>query len=320
MLALTVALLVVGVEDPPEGPNVLVMPWSIALGASYGPVLDELLTQAVAERLPEHRVVGLRDVEALLNLELAKDLIGCDDVACAAEIGAALQAEVLIRASMGTVGSRVIAVMKRIDTASGTVVGRVERSMPRDGDIETLIARLADDLLRPERRRFTLRLPGRTHAQWTERVQMLAHGSLKCFTDDECLKLYTRNARAIGFLLTHRDEPATVRAHRPALEARLAYLQGEERRLRESLQAKREPEVKVVEAPATAQPVQVVVVSVPTPPAQSTRTNPPSKKPKLERKKKRAAAAGAAVPNWSRRPAPRKVSHKPATEDKTEAR
>ncbi|MEO1483996.1 MAG: hypothetical protein AAFU77_17935, partial [Myxococcota bacterium] len=265
--------------DGPE-PRVLVMPWSVTLRSEHPPVLDEVLAHQVTEHLPEHRVVGMRDVEALLDLELAKDLIGCDDVACTAEIGLALDADLLVRGSLGTVGRRVIALLKLIDTQEGVVLRRVERSMPVGGDTAGLVERLVQDLFRPRERKFTLQLPGRSYEQWSAKVQRLAYGGVNCDADPQC---YESNADAIRFLLDHRQQPEIIAAHRPALEARAAELQQNAERLREEgpVPPPTAPRVTVIVQP---RPVVAPVVRVPpgvrVPPTRTAKKRqPPMLKP-----------------------------------------
>src|SRR5690349_3537294 len=52
-------------------------------------LLDELLVSELGRRSGV-QVIGASDINALLGLEKMKEAVGCDDVACAAEIGGAL--------------------------------------------------------------------------------------------------------------------------------------------------------------------------------------------------------------------------------------
>lgn len=73
-------------------PKLVIMPLqSSGLAASSVVTLDELLVDFV-RKLGEHEVIGKSDIDAMLGLENLKDQLGCDEVACAAEIGGALGA------------------------------------------------------------------------------------------------------------------------------------------------------------------------------------------------------------------------------------
>ena len=90
-LASLVLLLAVLVPRPSHGqPNrasIVVMPLK---GASFAPrqleAINSLLVLA-ADELGPHRVVTRDDLEAQLSREKLKDLLGCNSVVCAAEIG-----------------------------------------------------------------------------------------------------------------------------------------------------------------------------------------------------------------------------------------
>jgi hypothetical protein len=56
---------------------------------------------AEADRLGGFEVVSGRDVQAMLGFERARELAGCDDLACFAEIGGALGAQRILVSSVG---------------------------------------------------------------------------------------------------------------------------------------------------------------------------------------------------------------------------
>lgn len=77
--------------------------------------LDDVLVQSIRS-LGHYEVLGYSDVNALLGLEKSKDALGCDDVACAVEIGGALESEHVVFGSMGRLGDRISASLTLIDT------------------------------------------------------------------------------------------------------------------------------------------------------------------------------------------------------------
>ncbi len=51
------------------------------------------------------RVTTIADLNAMLQAEAAKDLLDCDDVSCAAEIGGAVGADRILAGSIGRIGN-----------------------------------------------------------------------------------------------------------------------------------------------------------------------------------------------------------------------
>jgi hypothetical protein len=116
LLALLVALPAgaakLAVFAPPAGP-----------GVSAKEALA--LTDAVAGAASRagHDVVTEQQLAALVGLEQAKQMAGCDAGACAAEIGAALGVDAVVNVSYGKVGQSIVVAVKRTDVKGGS--GRV---------------------------------------------------------------------------------------------------------------------------------------------------------------------------------------------------
>ncbi len=94
-------------------------------------ILDELLIGEIALH-DSYEVIGASDINALLGLERMKEAMGCDDVACAAEIGGALGAEYLVAGSIGELGGEIILTLKLIAVGEQAAKGRVTLNAPRD--------------------------------------------------------------------------------------------------------------------------------------------------------------------------------------------
>src|SRR5512142_3238640 len=105
-----------------DRPKLVVMPLQ-ASGLSEPAVkmLDELLVDSV-RRLGKHQVIGKTDIDTMLGLENMKDQLGCDDVACAAQIGGALGADLLLAGRVAKLGESIIIVLKLIDAKKQEVL------------------------------------------------------------------------------------------------------------------------------------------------------------------------------------------------------
>ncbi len=120
----------------------------VAIAALYaslfplaGPTADEqvlttLLAQ-VAARAPECDVVSRREITQLLDVEGNRQTIGCDSTteACAAEIAAALGAELVVRGELSThEGERVLA----LTVLHTRELGRTQRALVRAPSVSAL--------------------------------------------------------------------------------------------------------------------------------------------------------------------------------------
>ncbi|MBI3178391.1 MAG: hypothetical protein HYZ27_01945 [Deltaproteobacteria bacterium] len=120
LLALVAAGQAFAAEPAPKFPvgSVAVLPIKAKGNAkkSLPDVLDDLLLsslQTVAG--PELRVVGKSDIDAMLGFEKTKDTVGCNEVACAAEIAGALGVDSIISATAGTLGGKYVLTLVWID-------------------------------------------------------------------------------------------------------------------------------------------------------------------------------------------------------------
>lgn len=94
-------------------------------------ILDDLLTAEIAKH-HEAKVISARDLNALLNVEQMKDALGCDDIACAAEIGGALGTPLLVSGSASRLGGKLIIQLSLIDTDTISVRARAKSSVIDD--------------------------------------------------------------------------------------------------------------------------------------------------------------------------------------------
>lgn len=112
--------------------KVAVMPLAARrVSTQLAEILDDLVTEALAKS-GRYDVMGVRDIEAMLGLEKMKDVLGCDDVACAAQIGGALGVGLLVSGSVNSLGGEVIVQLSLIDVRAGRAVRRGRGAVPDD--------------------------------------------------------------------------------------------------------------------------------------------------------------------------------------------
>jgi len=122
-------------EAEPASVKLVVLPLqSSALQPTAVDTLNELLATAV-RRLGKHEVLAKSDIDAMLGLENLKDQLGCDDVACAAELGGALGANLLLAGRVAKLGDSIIFVLKLIDAKEQRVVNSVKHKASNDENL-----------------------------------------------------------------------------------------------------------------------------------------------------------------------------------------
>ncbi len=124
--------------------SVVVMPLkSKAVKENTLAALDELVVHSMTQ-LSRLNVVTKQDIEAQLDREALRDLLACDGVKCAAEIGGALGARYLLAGSVRKLGSKIIVSLSLIDTTTqGT-----KRGQSRVRNNEDLYERAIDEAVR----------------------------------------------------------------------------------------------------------------------------------------------------------------------------
>ncbi len=100
------------------------------------PTLTEVLTAELAAR-GTYKVIAGRDIQSMLGFEQQKDILGCTDAACLAEIGGALGVERIVASHIGRVGSTYVVNIKLINIRMATTEARVYETVR--GEVDTLI-------------------------------------------------------------------------------------------------------------------------------------------------------------------------------------
>src|SRR5262245_27784610 len=103
---------------PADRTSVVLMPLkSDSIKPSALSALNDLLAVSIAQR-SRFRVVTRDDLDAELGRAKMQDVLGCDTVTCAAEIGGALGARYLMAGSARHLGGNLIITLSLIDTES----------------------------------------------------------------------------------------------------------------------------------------------------------------------------------------------------------
>lgn len=101
-------------------------------------VLDVLTDSVVKElrKLERVTVVGMDEIRAMLDLEAQKQVLGCTDVSCVAEIAEALGVDEVVIGNVAVVGETISFGLKRIDQKNATTIGqhasRLDSTDPAD--------------------------------------------------------------------------------------------------------------------------------------------------------------------------------------------
>ena len=127
MVAL-LALALLAAEPRPAPQKVAV--WSIqpAQGISAGAaqVLEDVVATELA-RTGRFQVIGRADLAALLGYERQRQVLGCVESSCLAEIGGAVGAELVLSGQAGQLGSQYRLSLLLVDARKGVAVARAAR-------------------------------------------------------------------------------------------------------------------------------------------------------------------------------------------------
>lgn len=96
-----------------------------------------LFTDALVGELrrgPGLTVMTAADVAAVLGHERQRQLLGCSDASCLAELGGALGADRIVHGSVGRVGGSLVVNLTSLDPKTGQAVGSVSQRLKGGGD------------------------------------------------------------------------------------------------------------------------------------------------------------------------------------------
>jgi len=93
-------------------------------------------------------VISKTDISSMVQYETEKELAGCDETSCMAEIGGALGVDKVVIGHVGKLGSSYVVTLKLMNIKKATVENRVSKTIPADEDkLIPLIKFLANKLL-----------------------------------------------------------------------------------------------------------------------------------------------------------------------------
>jgi hypothetical protein len=123
------------------------------IDAAVAPVLTELVLEALLTRHGLH-ALGPADMKDLLNTEQQRQLAGCDQSRCMAELAGALGAAKIVSGVVGRLGDAYVVSLKLVDSENAQVLSRASRRFQKIEEASEVIGPLTDELLRspPETR------------------------------------------------------------------------------------------------------------------------------------------------------------------------
>jgi len=95
----------------------------------------QLLGEALAgelRRRPGVSVLTMNDVSALLGVERSRQMMGCNDSSCLAEIGGALGADRVVHGNLGKVGGSLVVNLSALDPRKATAPASVSERLRGD--------------------------------------------------------------------------------------------------------------------------------------------------------------------------------------------
>lgn len=104
------------------------------MDGSLGGILTEVISAEV-NSYGTHEVVAGRDIEAMLGFEKQKELLGCNDVSCMAELGGALGVDFLLASEFAALGGTYIVNVKLIDIKGASVSKRAYETVKGEQDV-----------------------------------------------------------------------------------------------------------------------------------------------------------------------------------------
>ncbi|MBI3179527.1 MAG: hypothetical protein HYZ27_07680 [Deltaproteobacteria bacterium] len=117
----------------PAQPRLLVLDFTAGLGMS--PDLAKLLANMAVTRMKEigqHEVVAMADVQAVLQVEQNRQLLGCGEEQCFAKLGDALGAQVLLVGNVTRLGGRAVLTLKLIESEQARLRNQLTEELPND--------------------------------------------------------------------------------------------------------------------------------------------------------------------------------------------
>ena len=104
--------------------------------AETGAIFTEVLTAEVAAA-NKLNVISATEIAAMIGYEEQKQILGCDDTSCMAEVGGAIGADYLMHSQVGKVGETFVVNIKVINVTEAKALKRVYKTV--DGKIDLVL-------------------------------------------------------------------------------------------------------------------------------------------------------------------------------------
>ena len=149
-LALMAALLVLPAAPQGKGPSLAVLNLEHKTGVTADTA--ELLTQNLTTTLSSQgrfgRVIGTKEIEAVIGFEKQRQLMACDSQSCIAELAGSMGVDYVLTGSLGKLGSKYLFNATLVNTHSAEVEGRVSKTISGNDEgalleaVEAVVAEL----------------------------------------------------------------------------------------------------------------------------------------------------------------------------------
>ncbi len=93
---------------------------------SQAGTVEQVLLTAI-DSTGQFKVIGRADINALLTLQQQKQVAGCNDASCMAQIAGALGAKYVAAADLGKLGTLIVLDLRVIDVATANVIVRAQQ-------------------------------------------------------------------------------------------------------------------------------------------------------------------------------------------------
>ena len=103
-------------------------------------VLGEVLLVNLGQSGVFHQITSSADLQSMLDLEQQKDVLGCEDDSCLAQLGGTLGVPYMLRCRIGQVGQRYVVTLHLIGVDDARVVARSMTQAKAEGDLPVAIA------------------------------------------------------------------------------------------------------------------------------------------------------------------------------------
>ena len=116
------------------------------LSEESGAALMASLTKSVSDN-PGLQVVSRDEIATMLGLEVQKQMMGCDDTGCLAEIAGALDVDLLVSGAITPIGEGTVVTLQLINQRYANVMNRVSITWPGDQEQLPQVLEAAAQLL-----------------------------------------------------------------------------------------------------------------------------------------------------------------------------